>query len=343
MRAAVHDTFGDVDVLQVTDVPEPEVEPGEVLVEVAATGVNHLDVLQRRGPAMLPGFTLPHIAGMDVAGTIVALGAGSQGLKEGASVLVNPAVQCGGCPVCLQGRDGLCADTRVIGASRPGGYAQRCVVPASHVHPIPDSLPAVEAATIPTVYSTAWHGLVVTGQVEAGETLLVHGAGSGVTAAAIQIAKHKGLEVIVSGRSEAKLEHALRLGADHVIDSTRSDVTAEAWALTRGAGVDIVFDHVGPALFQSSLLALRAEGRLVFCGTTTGGTAEFNLGHAYHKGVRLLGSRPYHQSEFTEMLDTVLGAGFAPITDTVMPLTEVRDAHRRIESGAVAGKLVLVP
>jgi NADPH:quinone reductase-like Zn-dependent oxidoreductase len=343
MRAALYDVFGDVDVLEVREVPDPTPGPGEVLIEIGATSVNHLDVLQRRGPGLLPGFSLPHIAGMDVMGTVVAVGEGCAPIDMGTRVLVDPALTCGDCEQCRAGRDGFCGSTRVVGASAPGGYAELCAVPRVNVYPVPDLVTDVEAATIPTVYSTAWLGLVVTGGLQSDDTVLVHGAGSGVTSAAVQIAKRRGARIVVTGRSAAKLEHALKLGADEVIDSTKSDIPAQVRALTGGRGADLVFDHVGPALFQPSLLALGTEGRMAFCGTTTGGSAEFDLGHAYHMGISLLGVRPYHHADFALMLDEVLGAGFASIVDTEMSLDEVGEAHRRVEAGTVAGKLVLVP
>lgn len=343
MRAALHTEFGDVDVLDVVELPDVEPGPGEVVIDVAATSVNHLDVLQRRGPAMLPGFELPHVPGMDVAGTVVAVGSAADEPLLGQRVLANPALHCTTCTACRQGRDGMCTQVRVLGASAPGGYAERCVVPASHVFPIPDTVSFADAASVPTVFATAWHGLFETGDLRAGESVMVHGAGSGVTAAAVLLAKQAGARVLVTARSARKLDHALALGADAAVDSTTDDVVAAARAFTGGEGVDLVFDHVGPALFQSSLFALRPQGRLVFCGTTTGGTGSFDLAHAYHFGLRLLGSDPYHHAEFGRMLEFVWAAGFPSIVDTEMPLDEVRDAHRRVEAGDVLGKLVLVP
>src|SRR3546814_6024413 len=120
---------------------------------------------------------------MDVAGTVLEVGAGADPALVGKRVLVNPALQCGSCVACTTGRDGFCHGVKVVGASAPGGYAERCVVPASHVHPVPAEIGDADAATIPTVYATAWHGLVVAGALRAGETVLMHGAGSGVTSA----------------------------------------------------------------------------------------------------------------------------------------------------------------
>jgi len=161
--------------------------------------------------------------------------------------------------------------------------------------------------------------------------------------AAIQLAKRMGANVVATAGSAAKLELARRLGADVVVDNRGGDVVDAALAATGGRGVDVVFDHVGPALFQPSLLSLRPRGRLVFCGTTTGDQACFNLGHAYHFGLRLLGVDPYSYAEFGEMLGFTLAAGFDPVIDSIQPLSGVAEAQRRLEAGDVLGKVILVP
>ena len=343
MKAVLHRTFGGTEVLEVVDVPEPVPGPADVVVGVRATSLNRLDVLQRQGPALLPGFELPHIAGMDIAGEVVSAGAEVEGIRAGARVVVNPAVQCGECAACRAGDDAFCPDVKVVGGNHPGGYAEQVVVPATHVYPLPDDMDYATAAALPTVYSTAWHALVATAGLRIGEWVMVHAAASGVSVAAIQLAKRMGAQVIATAGSEPKLALARRLGADVVVDNRGGDVVGAAKQATGGRGVDVVFDHVGPALFQLSLFALRPRGRLVFCGSTTGEDATFNLPHAYHFGMQLLGADPYSYAEFGEMLAFVLEAGFDPVIDRVYPLADVAEAQRRLEAGDVLGKLVLVP
>jgi NADPH:quinone reductase-like Zn-dependent oxidoreductase len=343
MKAALHRGFGGVDVLEIADVPDPVAGPADVVVAVKAAALNRLDVLQRQGPALLPGFSLPHIAGLDVAGEVVAVGGSVDGVCVGDRVLVNPAVHCGVCDLCRSGRDGFCAEVRVVGGNAPGGYAELVAVPATHVHPIPEHVPYSTAATVPTVYSTAWHGLVVTGRLRVGEWVMIHAAGSGVSTAAIQLAKRMGASVVATAGSERKLEFAKRLGADVVVNNRTGDVIGAARQATGGRGVDMVFDHVGPALFQQSLFALRLQGRLVFCGTTTGTEATFNLPYAYHFGISLLGVDPYSFAEFGEMLDYYWTAGFDPVIDAEYPLAEAAAAQQRMEEGDVIGKILLVP
>src|SRR5205085_7206419 len=253
MRAALHRAFGGTEVLEIAEIPDPSAAPGDVLVRVRATALNRLDVLQRSGPALLPGFTLPHVAGMDVAGEIVEVGSAVTGWDVGNRVVVNPAVQCGECASCAAGDDAFCRDVRVIGGNAAGGYAELVAVPATHVYRIPDAISYEEAATVPTIWSTAWHGLVATGRLRIGEWVMIHAAASGVSTAAIQLAKRLGARVIATAGSERKLEVARKLGADVAVNNRTDDFVAAAREVTNGKGVDMVFDHVGPALFQPSI------------------------------------------------------------------------------------------
>jgi NADPH:quinone reductase-like Zn-dependent oxidoreductase len=347
VRAVQHRGHGGPEILRSVDLPDPEPGVGEVLVAVRAVGVNRLDLLQRRGPGLLPGFTLPHVPGMDVAGDVVAVGPGSASGADrrsvGDRVLVNPSLHCGSCPACRAGDDAWCAALRVVGGNRPGGYAELMVVPAARTHRIPAHVEHVAAASLPTAYGMAWQGLVVRGGLQPGETLMVHGGGSGVSIAAVQLAKALGARVVVTSGSRAKLERMADLGADVLIDNRRSDLAAQARAATGGAGVDLVLDHVGPALFQASLHALRPRGRLVFCGDTTGAAATFDLPHAYHCGITLLGAGSCGHTDFAAMVDFCLAHDLAPILDRVYPLADAAVAHRRLESGDVFGKVALLP
>jgi NADPH:quinone reductase-like Zn-dependent oxidoreductase len=331
---------GGIDVLEVADVPEPAIGAADVLVAVSYSALNRLDLLQRAGPPLVPRFTLPHIAGMDIAGEVVDAGSDVDGFGVGDRVVVNPAVRCGRCTACARGEDMFCADSRVIGASRPGGYAELVGVPATHVHHVPDHVDDLAAATIPTVFSTAWNGLFTTGGLQLGETVLIHAAGSGVSTAAIQLAKHAGATVIATAGSEPKLEAAKRLGADVVVNNRTEDVLAAVAAAT-DEGVDLVFDHVGPALFEPSLHALRPLGRLVFCGVTTGVRVAFDLPRVYQRGLRLLGSHSYAYAEFGRMLAHCWTAGFEAVIDSVYPLDRVAAAQERLASGETIGKVVL--
>src|SRR3954454_8699646 len=195
MKAIRYEAFGGGDVLEHVDVPDPEPGPLDVVVRVAATALNRLDVVQRNGWYQLPGFTLPHISGMDIAGTVVAVGddvRATCALAEGDRVVVDPSMTEVPAGSKLAGHGDLYGVLGVLGGTLDGGYAELCLAPATHVHRLPDSMDAVTAAVFPPAWLTAWHALIEVGHLERGETLLVHAAGSGVSIAAMQVAAWRG-------------------------------------------------------------------------------------------------------------------------------------------------------
>lgn len=345
MRAAVQHSHGGPEVLRIEQVAVPVPGPHDVLVEVHACALNRLDVLQRVGPKVLPSFTMPHIAGMDIAGRIAAFGdrvdPDASGLSVGAPVVVDPVVTCADCPLRSRRHENHCSNLRTIGSTRPGGYAEFVVVPARNVHTLDDDTDLITASAVPVVYATAWHGLIGVGAIVAGETLLVHAAGSGMSIAAIQIAKSRGVRVIGTVGSAAKVEQARAIGADHVLVNREPGWLDAVLDLTDGAGVDMVYDHVGPALFQDSIHALRIDGRMVFCGTTTGNDTTITLTSVYHAGRSLLGAGAYHPEEFAATIDAFRAGAIAPVIDSVSPLDAVGDAQERMLSSDFFGKLVL--
>jgi NADPH:quinone reductase-like Zn-dependent oxidoreductase len=196
---------------------------------------------------------------------------------------------------------------------------------------------------VPTVWMTAWHALVEVGQVRIGETVLIHAGSSGVSTAAIQLAKAAGAQVITTVSAEEKMPYARKLGADLVINSTADDVATAVREHTQGSGVELVLDHVGPAAWDSSIYSLAPRGRLVFLGNTTGNRAEFDLVYAYHFGLQLLGSDPYDRREFAAMLGTYWASDFVTPIDSEFELADARGAQERMESRRAAGKIVLLP
>lgn len=343
MRAVRHHVHGGLDTLVVDDVPVPEPGPGEALVRVEACSLNHLDVLQRRGPALIPGFTLPHTAGMDVAGVVEAVGGDGGPFEVGARVVVNPAVPCDTCPTCTSGRDGQCAATAVIGATIPGGYADYVLAPVANLLRVPDDRSLTEAAVLPTIWLTAHHALHVTGRAAAGESVLIHAGASGVSTAAVQLAKAAGLRVISTVGRPEKAEYVAKLGADVVIDTSSEDIVGRVREETEGRGVDLVLDHVGPATWDAGVYSLAPRGRLVFFGNTTGDTVTTNIVYAYHFGLQLLGSDPYDRAEFAPVLEQYWAGDFVTPIDSEFPLVEARAAQEHLESRRAAGKIVLRP
>lgn len=344
MKAVQYATPGGPDVLRWTEVPDPEPGPVDVVVDVAATALNRLDVVQRNGWYALPGFTLPHIAGMDVAGVVSAVGTEVDDVVVGDRVVVDPSLAGVDPRSKLGGRGNLYGELGVIGGTVDGGYAERCLAPASHVFRVPDAMPLEHAATFPTCYLTASHALFDVGRLQAGETVLVHAAGAGVSVAAIQLARDAGATVLATAGTDEKCTRALALGAAAVLNNRTGDVAAWARELTDGAGVDMVLDHVGTALFGPSLFALGVRGRLVNCGNSSGDTATIpSLGYVFHSGISILGSDPYRPEEFAPAWHRFCDGDFQVHVDSTFPLESAADAQQKLLSNDVFGKILLTP
>jgi len=343
VKAAAYQHHGGAEVLRYHEVPDPKFDAGDVVGAVRTTTVNRLDIMQRQGPPILPGFRLPHIAGMDVAGEVAAVGAAVKDFCVGERVLIDPSMANVASNSRFHGQGDLYGELGVIGGNLDGGYAELCAAPASHVHRIPDGVSFERAACFPTIFMTAWHALLDVGKLAAGETVMIHAAASGLSTAAIQIAKRAGAIVLATAGSEAKLELAAKLGADHVLNNRAGNVVAWVRDLTGGRGVDMVFDHVGPALWDVSMFSLRPRGRPVFCGETSGKTTSFNLEYAYHFGIRMLGSDPYRYEEFGACLKRFWSDDYQVVIDSEFSLAEVAEAHRKMERGDVLGKIVIKP
>ena len=343
MKAYVQRGHGGPEVCSFEDLAEPVPGSGEVLLKVEAAGLNRLDLLQRHAP-LVRGFALPHVAGMDVVGTVMAHGPGVDEATVALSsmVMVDPVTTCRTCDMCTSDRQPYCATLATIGSTRPGGFAHYVVVPADRCWPVPAHLTAVQAAAIPVAYLTAWQALVAVGRVQPGEVVVVNAANAGVSMAAIQLAKRAGATVIGTVRGVDRMPQIEALGCDHVIESTDPTTIADAVRdLTGGLGADLIIDHVGPAQFAASVQALGVEGRLVFCGTTTGVRVELALTDVYWWGRQLLGSGGYRPRDVGLMLGAVNDAKLVPVVDEVAPFAELPRLLDRLEHGSVIGKLVV--
>ncbi|MEM6852747.1 MAG: zinc-binding dehydrogenase, partial [Pseudomonadota bacterium] len=315
-----------------------------VVIDVAATSLNYLDVVQRNGWFTLPGYQLPHIAGMDVTGVVAEVGSEVSRVKVGDRVVVDPSMVGAPAGSKLSGDYDIYGEIGVIGATLPGGYAEKCLAPETHLYPVPDGMSWREAVVFPTAWMTAHHALFDVGELKAGETLLIHAAGSGLSMAGIQWAKNAGATVLATAGSEEKCQKALDLGADKACNNRETDVAAWAREATGGRGVDMVFDHVGTALWAKSLFALRPRGRLVNCGNTSGDAAEIpSLGYMYHQGLRIMGSDPYRYEEFGPAWRTYCDGDFNAEIDSTFPMSEGAAAHEKMQNGRFFGKIILEP
>ncbi len=342
MRAVRIHEHGGPEVLRVDDIPEPTAGPGEVVLKVHATSLNHLDLFVRRG---MPGvkIALPRILGCDASGTIAALGPGVAGVAVGDRVLVNPGISCGHCEFCAGGEGSQCLTYTLIGEHGDGAYTERIALPARNCYPIPESLSYAEGAALPLVSLTAWRMLVTRAQVKAGEDVLILGAGAGVGTAAIQIAKACGARVIATAGTDEKLERARALGADLVVNHARESFDARVREITRKRGVDVVVDYIGRDTWARSLRSLRRGGRLVTCGATTGFDPQEDLRHIFYRQITILGSTMGSGREFRDMLRCVQNGALRPVVDRVLPLERAADAHRALEGREAFGKIVLTP
>ncbi len=342
MKTVIFSQHGGPEVLKYTEGPDPQIKANEVLVEVRACALNHLDVWVRAG---LPGIKipLPHILGDDVAGVVREAGELVTWTKPGDEVMVQPGVSCGHCVECLAGRDNMCDEYDMIGYRRDGGYAELLAVPGVNVIPKPGNLSWPEAAALPLVTLTAWHMLVTQARVQPGEDVLIHAAGSGVGSLGIQIAKLRGARVIATASSDAKLTKARELGADETVNYTRDDWPKEVKKLTNGRGVDVVFEHTGAATWPGSIVSLKKGGRLVTCGATSGYDARTDLRQVFYRHLTILGSMMGSKAELLSAMNFIGTGQIRAVVDRTLPLAEARKAHELMEDRAQFGKLVLTP
>jgi zinc-binding alcohol dehydrogenase/oxidoreductase len=306
---------GGPEVLRYEDAPDPEPGEGEVLVELRAASLNHLDVWIRKG---LPSVPKPRILGADGAGVIA-------GTDE--RVVINPGLLSNG-------------QMHIVGETVDGTNAELIAVPRDYVHPIPGDLSFEEAAAFPLVFETAFRMLVTRAHLQAGEWVLVWGIGGGVATAALSIAKALGARVVVTSSSDEKLRRAHELGADAGVNHQTGDVVAAVRELTDG-GAHVVVDDVGEATWKRTLDAARPEGRIVVCGATTGPNPPAALHRLWWKQLSILGSTMGTPDDFKGAYDLIAAGKARPVLDTVFPLAEARAAHERLEAGEQLGKIVL--
>jgi NADPH:quinone reductase-like Zn-dependent oxidoreductase len=315
---------GGPDVLRYEDAPDPEPGVGEVLIELRAAALNHLDLWVRKG---MPSVPKPRILGADGAGVVAAVGEGVDGFGAGQRVVINPGIEHGDV-------------ITVVGEHMDGTHAELIAVPAANVYRLPDELSFEDAAAFPLVFETAYRMLVTRAGLREGEWVLIWGIGSGVGTAALSIAKALGARAIVTSSSEAKLEQARRLGADEVVNHVTGDVRAEVKRVT-GKGVDVVVEHVGEKTWATSLAAVRPGGRVAVCGATTGPNPPAQLHRVWWKQLTIVGSTMGTKEDFEAAYELVRHRRAVPVVDTVFPLSEIRAAHERLEAAEQLGKIVL--
>lgn len=339
MKAARFHEHGPPGVIRYEDAPDPQPASGVAIVRVRACAMNHLDLWQRRGLERVR-IPLPHISGADVSGEVVDSGGGP--VAAGTRVMIYPGLSCGACEACVDGRENYCPKFDVLGYMSDGGYAELVAVPAGNLIPVPAHIDFVRAAAFPLTFLTAWHMLVTRARLREGEVVLVLAGGSGVGQAAIQIARRLGAHVLATS-GPGKIEQTRALGAEEVFDHYAGDFSQKARAATKGAGVDVVVEHVGEATWDRSVRSLARGGRLVTCGATTGPRAAIDLRHLFARQLSLLGSYMGSRAELMAAASLFFEGAVTPAVDHVLPLADAAAAHQRLEEGRQFGKIVLEP
>lgn len=316
--------------------------PGEVLVRVRACALNHLDLWVRNGVEG-HNFPLPLVPGSEISGLVEKTGNGVTDCRPGDSVLLAPGLACGVCEKCLAGAEMLCRHFGILGETQDGGYAEFITVPRRNILPHPRGLSFVESAAIPLTFLTAWHMLVSRASLQRFEDVLIHAAGSGVSSAAIQIARVLGARrIIVTAGSDAKLEKARSLGATHAINYQTTDFVEAVRGIVGKKGVEVVVDHVGGETFERSLELLTWGGRVVLCGATSGAEATLNLRPIFFKSLSILGSTMGSLGELRHLLRLFDAEDLRPVVDRTFPLIEAPQAQDYLEQRRQFGKIVLI-
>jgi len=343
MKALVFHEHGELDKLQIADVPRPEPGPGEVLMEVKASALNHLDIWVRRG---WPGLklTMPHILGADGAGVVAALGEGVTGIEVGTRYAIDPGVNRYQDDYTRRGLDSVSPGYYIIGEHAPGFHAEYAIIPATNLLPLPDDVDFSSAAAASLVFLTAWRMLIHRAQVRAGESVLILGAGGGVNSAAIQIAKYAGCTVYATTSSQVKMEKSRELGADVVLNYHEDPEWSKTiYRLTDKRGVDVVVDNVGQATWHDSLRAVARGGRIISVGNTSGPVAQTDVRFIFGKQISIIGSTMGSHQDYRDVMRLVFNGTVQPVIHQVMPLDRGVEAVKFLERGEQFGKIVLVP
>ena len=328
--------------IELRDLPELQPGPGEVVVQVAACGLNHLDLwLEEAGlPVSIP---LPRTPGGEVAGRILKMGSGVQAWKPGDAVAVQSNLFCGECEFCRKGEESLCLRGELLGVQRDGGFAEQVVVPSRALVRLPSGVDLESSAALTLAGSTAMHMLTRRAQVKEGDWVLVIGAASGVGSAAIQIARQLGARVLTTGSTEAKRTLGLSLGAECALDSTQPEWPVEVRKSTRRHGVDLVIEHVGGDVLQKCFQCLARGGTIVTCGATAGQEVPLNLWPFFVKEQRLIGSYGRNRTDIETTLDWAAAGKIKPVIDTVFPLEATADALNKLRTRKILGKALIRP
>ncbi len=342
MKALCFHEHGDLEVLRYEEVAEPVAGMGEVIVEVKACALNHLDIWVRRG---WPGLSLemPHWGGSDIAGVVAGVGENVGGIEAGERVVIDQGINPVEDEFTQRGEHSMSPRYMIIGEHIRGGFARYVKAPAKNLVKIPKDIDFATACAPLLTTLTAWRMLLGRGKLRAGETVLIVGAGGGVNSASIQIAKLAGAVVYVVASSATKAQKALELGADFAIDRSLVNWGKELHRLTERRGVDLVVDNVGAATLQTSMAAAARGGRIVIVGNTSGAVSEIDIRMIFGKQISLIGSTMGTPKDFRDVTRMLWSGKIKTVIEEIMPLSEGRRGFEMMERGELFGKVVFVP
>ena len=339
LAARIHG-HGGAEVLRLDDLPTPERNPGDVLIRMAAGGLNRVDLYMRNSGA---GIThrLPITLGLDGAGVVVEAEPGSP-FRAGDAVVVYPGQPCETCEFCLKGEEILCARGRIFGEQVDGTFAEYVAAPQGSVVRKPESLDFVQAASLSVAWLTAWRMVITKARLRAGETALIFGIGGSVSLAATQIVGALGGRALVTSRDRAKLARMKDFGAaDTILDEGGASILDRVMALTGKRGVDIVIENVGKAVWPIAMRALVRGGRLVTCGATTGGDPSADLQRLFIRQLTVFGSTLGNRAELRELIAFIAEKRLTPHIDRTFVLADIAAGLDYLESGKQFGKIGL--
>lgn len=342
MKAIVLKGYGGVEELRYEDAPVPEPGFGEILIRNLATGINHCDTDVRRGIFGVAQ-SFPHVMGVDSAGVVEAVGPGVSAFKPGDRVAPHFLLSCGTCRNCLRGRENICLNAGVLGVTTWGTYAEFTKVRENNAVRLPDGLDFTEAVAAQVPFATAWEALIDEGRLQAGQTVLVNAAGSGVGSAGIQVAKMAGAHVIATTGSDDKFAAARALGADEVLNYSTTKIGEAVHALTGGLGVDIAFDMVGGERLLDCVAAVADGGRIVTVGAHAGEQVEIDMIEFFRKHISMHGCGRSTRAIVSTVLDLVAQGRLKPVIFKTFGLDQAGEAQSLMESRNFFGRMVMEP
>jgi NADPH:quinone reductase-like Zn-dependent oxidoreductase len=340
MRAVIlKENGGTNKLIYTTEQPVPEIKPNEVLVNVKATSVNRADIVIRNG---YPGLSLkfPHILGGDISGVVAKTGSDVKDFKEGDRVLAWSIVSEAEDEWSRKGKAGQSVSWQYFGMHRHGSYAEFTAVPESSLIRLPDNVSFEDAACLPVAGLTAYHAVVTVGGLNKGDTLFLWGGTSGVGSIAIQLAKNIGAEVFATAGYAHKLRYLKQMGVDHIYNHRNgSKIDDEVLEATKGLGIDVVLDYVGPEAFPKNFRMVKKGGKILFCGILTGREAVVSLHQTYLRHISLLGLYLGEKRELEELVKLVAEGKVKPHIGETFDLKDAVKAQQLMEDGKVIGKI----